>query len=99
MKIHRVETIADLMSLATFDNVDALAADIRGLLVNAIATKALVEVASPGSSVGMFKGAAMSWKDDGVNEQRITGTSGDGKSLQFVTTSLKNKGKHKPARL
>ena len=44
----------------------------------------------------MFKGGAMSWKDDGVNEQRITGTSGDGKSLQFVTTSLKNKGKHKP---
>ena len=97
MKIHRVETIADLLSLATFDNVDALAADIRGLLVNAVATKALVEVASPGGSVGMFNGAAMSWKDDGVNEQRITGSDKDGKSLQFVTMGSKNKGKHKQA--
>jgi hypothetical protein len=95
IKVHKIKTVADLLHLVTMDNFDALAADVRGLLVNAAATKAMAEVVKPGASAGMFKGAVIDWKDDGINQQRITAEYGKDKALEFVTTGLKNKGKHK----
>jgi hypothetical protein len=77
-------TIADLLRVVTADNVEALSADIRGLLVNATLTKVAMSLADPEGKVDFFKDAEITWTDDNLNQQRFTASSDDGKSLEFV---------------
>lgn len=80
---HTLVTLADLLRVVTVDNLDSLVADMRGLLVNAVLTKTLMDAAHVTNDV--FANAKIVWCDDNVNEQRFTATSPDGNELQFVT--------------
>jgi len=84
-KTYALTTIADLLDVVTTENLDALVTDIRGALVNAATTKAVMELAKPGASAGMFNGVVMNWTDDNVNSQSFKAALGDGSELEFKT--------------
>lgn len=91
-KTYTLTTIADLLRVVTMDNVDALAADIRGLLKNAAATKSLIAVTNPKDAEALFNEIIpIEWCDDNINRQRIILDFGEDKAIEFVTKGKKHK--------
>lgn len=82
-KTYTITTIADLLRVVNGDNVEALTADITGLLINAALTKALTEPSLP-DGVDMFEGASITWCDDNINKQTFSAECANGEALEFV---------------